>query len=160
MSIVIPSDQTECYETPRKVFDPLNAEFCFDLDAAASEENALCPVYLTEEDDALAMKEWPGTRCFLNPPYGKKLKLFVRKAFEQAFLFHKLVVLYIPAHTSEAWFHTFCYEHDGIQIRFQRGRTTFGLPDWMKEYRKQQGKKPLSSCRFPLIVVIMDGRTK
>lgn len=179
MSIITPSDPCEDFETPRKVFDPLHAEFQFDLDAAASERNALCPVYLDKAMDALTMDEWPGERVWLNPPYGKELKFWVAKAYEQAFGYHKLVVALIPGHIGEAWFHDFIYDarfekdqhHEdaspwrmGVWVRVLRGRVTFGLPPEQiaarVAKRKAEGKKGsgIGSCRFPLLVVIFDGR--
>lgn len=152
MSIIIPSDPCEDYETPRSVFDPLNAEFEFDLDAAASATNALCPYYLTKKDDALSNRSkeegWPGERIWLNPPYGKQLKFFVAAAFWQAFARYKLVVLLIPSHTAEGWFHDYVWVN-GVEIRFIRGRLRFRLPDCRT-----------TSARFGSMIVVMDGRRK
>lgn len=171
MSIIIPADPCEDFETPRKVFDPLHVEFQFDLDAAASERNALCPVYLDKAMDALSLEEWPGETIWLNPPYGKELKHWVAAAAYQAITHDKRVVLLIPGHTGEDWFHTWIYDAPGEcwrpwvdGVRFLRGRVTFGLPpEQIAERvakRKAEGKKGsgIGSCRFPLLVVIFDGR--
>jgi phage N-6-adenine-methyltransferase len=53
------------WRTPPEIFNKLNAEFKFDLDAAAEWGNAQCEHYL---DDALNCSDWPGKRIWLNPP--------------------------------------------------------------------------------------------
>ena len=45
------------WQTPRWLFDQLNAEFAFDTDLAATAANALCPRYYTAEMDALK-QDW------------------------------------------------------------------------------------------------------
>ena len=47
------------WETPQKLFDSLNAEFMFTLDAAASDANHKCEKYYTVEDDGLK-QNWQG----------------------------------------------------------------------------------------------------
>ncbi len=37
-----PADQRDLWRTPPALFASLNAEFCFQLDAAAAPHNALC----------------------------------------------------------------------------------------------------------------------
>ena len=61
--------------TPQALFDALDEEFSFNLDAAANDHNAKCGMYLTQEDDALAQPSWPvprGSSVWLNPPYGRE----------------------------------------------------------------------------------------
>ena len=41
------------WETPKGLFDYLDSRFDFEIDAAASKENALLSAFWTEEDDAL-----------------------------------------------------------------------------------------------------------
>jgi len=45
------------WETPQELFDALDAEFHFTLDACATAENAKCPAYFTEDNDALK-QDW------------------------------------------------------------------------------------------------------
>lgn len=49
------------WETPQALFDELNAEFGFSLDAAASESNAKCPRFFTERENGL-IQSWGGMR--------------------------------------------------------------------------------------------------
>lgn len=51
-----PEDK-DCWQTPQWLFEALTLEFGFWLDAAANEQNALCPYFLTIEQDAL-QNDW------------------------------------------------------------------------------------------------------
>jgi hypothetical protein len=55
-------DSIDDRETPPCVFDPLNAEFRFTLDAAASHVNAKCDVYCTLEGQFAKMVHADGSR--------------------------------------------------------------------------------------------------
>ena len=75
------------WQTPPNIFEALNAEFKFAADMAADDENRLCPMYLTELDNALE-KHWPdfldvGQYCWVNPPYNNPLP-WVEKAAQEA----------------------------------------------------------------------------
>ncbi len=112
------------WETPQALFDELNSEFRFNLDAAASKENAKCELFFTKELNALAC-DWGGergTRVFLNPPYGRGLGQWIQKAFEES---KKgcLVVCLLPVRTDTKYFHDFIYGK--AEIRFLRGRVKF-----------------------------------
>lgn len=76
------SSNSSEWETPRPFFDQLNAEFGFTLDVCATPDNAKCAHYFTPEQDGLR-QEWQGV-CFMNPPYGREIGKWVRKAYESA----------------------------------------------------------------------------
>lgn len=111
--------------TPLALFAKLNAEFGFTLDAAASLANALCPEYFTVDDDALG-RDWGDNRVWLNPPFGKGLHQWARKAWE-ASRAGALVVMLVPSSTDLDWWHDWILEAD--EIRFVRGRMSFGSED-------------------------------
>lgn len=92
---------SECWQTPPEVFGPLMEEFQFDLDAAATSETTRLPRFLW---DALNLDDWPGSRIWLNPPYGRQLDPFVRRAYEEAKK-GKLIVALIPFRCRAAWWH-------------------------------------------------------
>ncbi|STV06503.1 phage N-6-adenine-methyltransferase [Klebsiella pneumoniae subsp. ozaenae] len=48
-----PKNERDYWQTPIEIFNALDREFGFWLDAAASESNALCAHYITELDDSL-----------------------------------------------------------------------------------------------------------
>lgn len=49
------------WETPKELFTELNDEFHFDIDVCAAEENAKCPVYYSEKDNAFNFRQ-----CYCN----------------------------------------------------------------------------------------------
>ena len=55
------SSRTDEWATPAKLFADLDAEFHFDLDPCATDENHKCPDYFTKEQDGLT-KNWGGRR--------------------------------------------------------------------------------------------------
>lgn len=114
----------ESWRTPPEVFEPLNAEFKFDLDAAATYENKLAPRYLKS---ALEYADWPGERIWLNPPYGRKLEPFVRKAADEADK-GKTVVALIPFRCRAAWWHVAVLGR-ASEVRCVRKRIRFMRPD-------------------------------
>ena len=66
------------WATPRDLFEQLDAEFHFTLDAASTDENALCEKHYTIDDDGLK-QEWTGS-VWLNPPYGREIGAWMQKA--------------------------------------------------------------------------------
>jgi phage N-6-adenine-methyltransferase len=77
------SSKTDMWATPQAFFDRLNDEFKFTLDPCATAENKKCDKYFTEEEDGLK-QSWAGHRVFMNPPYGRKIGFWIKKAFEEA----------------------------------------------------------------------------
>lgn len=108
-------------ETPIEFFEDLDAEYHFTLDVCATKENAKCKSFYTKEDDALT-REWDGV-CWMNPPYGRKIGEWVRKAHETALQGRGTVVCLLPARTDTAWWHDYCMQGE---ITFVRGRLRFG----------------------------------
>lgn len=113
------------WPTPQALFDEINAEFNFTLDAAASAENSKCGYFINEEMNALSL-DWGSHTVWLNPPYGAKngsLKDWVEKAYD-ASVKGATVVMLIPARTNTNWFHDLCLTRG--EVRFVRGRPKFG----------------------------------
>jgi phage N-6-adenine-methyltransferase len=116
------SSKTDEWATPQDLFDELEAEFGpFDLDPAATPDNAKCARYFTRADDGLA-QEWTG-RVFVNPPYGLPLRAWMRKAWEASQTSAGVVVCLVPARTDTGWWHDYA-EHG--EVRLVRGRLRFG----------------------------------
>ena len=130
----MPQAKTTEWGTPQDVFDRLNAEFKFTLDPCATHENAKLPKYYTKEENGLS-KNWDGERVFMNPPYGREITKWVKKAYESK----ALVVGLLPARTDTQWFHNWIYNK--ARIRFIKGRLKFS-------------KK--NSAPFPSMVVIWE----
>ncbi len=101
-----PAEQRDLWRTPPALFACLNAEFCFQLDAAAAAHNALCRKFITAEQNTLETP-WadylsiPGY-VWLNPPYSD-ITPFVKKAAAESANQIGTVML-VPADTSVGWF--------------------------------------------------------
>lgn len=108
------------WSTPQGFFDRMNAMYDFDLDAAATAENAKCNKFFTLAEDGLA-QSWAGHRVWCNPPYGREVGKWVKKGYEESE--HALVVMLLPASTDTGWFHDYCLKGD---VMFLRGRLKFG----------------------------------
>ena len=111
------------WATPDSLFVPLNEEFGFTLDVAASSDNAKCRQYIDREANALSCS-WQGV-CWLNPPYGDdgyRIVDWVKKAHQEATRGCTVVML-VPARTNTNWWHDYCMK---AEVRFIRGRPKFG----------------------------------
>lgn len=114
------SSATVEWPTPRDFFDKCAAEFGpFDLDPCATAENAKAARYYTKHDDGLA-QSWTG-RVWMNPPYGRTISAWMRKAYEES-LKGAVVVCLVPARTDTAWWHDYAAKG---KVRFLRGRLKF-----------------------------------
>lgn len=114
------SSKSDDWETPQGLFDSLHAKYNFDLDVCATAENAKCARYFTPEQDGLK-QDWTGV-CWLNPPYGRQIGLWMAKALE-ASQAGATVVCLVPSRTCTAWWHD--YAEKG-EYYFIRGRLKFG----------------------------------
>lgn len=118
------SNDSAEWETPDFLFDALNAEFHFTLDAAASMENRKVRVFYSVHQDALRL-QWRG-RVWLNSPYGKEIGRWLEKAKRSAVENDATVVCLVPARTDTAWW----FDHARFgEVRFLKGRLKFkGAP--------------------------------
>jgi phage N-6-adenine-methyltransferase len=108
------------WETPQDLFDGLDREFGFTTDVCATDENAKCKRFFTIGDDGLKQK-WSGV-CWMNPPYGRGIIKWMKKAYESSKQGVTVVCL-VPARTDTKWWHEFSMKGE---IRFIRGRIKFG----------------------------------
>ena len=140
-SAVFYSSKTDMWATPQDFFDALDAEFHFTLDACAVKENAKCEAYYTPEQDGLD-QPWTG-RVWCNPPYGRNVGQWVKKAHDTA-SGGGFVVMLLPARTDTRWFHDYIYRK--TEVRFIKGRLKFGSCQ--------------NAAPFPSMVVIFGGEHK
>jgi phage N-6-adenine-methyltransferase len=116
------SSQKIEWATPQALFDDLDAEFGFEVDVCATDAtdaNAKCAAFFTKDDDGLKQK-WTGV-CWMNPPYGRAIQNWIRKAYESAQQGATVVCL-VPARTDTKWWNRYCVHG---QIRFLEGRLKF-----------------------------------
>lgn len=129
------SSATDQWATPQDFFDQQNALYGpFDVDVCADATNAKCAVYFDKNADGLA-QPWVG-KCWMNPPYGRDIGKWMKKAKESA-RNGTVVVCLVPARTDTKWWHDYAMAG---RIVFIRGRLKFG------------GSK--NSAPFPSAVVI------
>src|SRR5438105_4940256 len=81
---ILQQPKTHEWETPIELFRQLDQEFGFVLDAAATDDNHLCPFYLTEKEDGLLANWWSFDTVFCNPPYGTQIGRWVEKGWREA----------------------------------------------------------------------------
>ena len=112
------------WDTPQWLFDHLDKKYKFELDPATSGSNAKCDKYYTEEDDGLA-QDWHPHSVFCNPPYGRVLGNWCKKAYEESLLSTKPIVLLIPARTDTVYWHKYIF-NKADSIYFIKGRIKFG----------------------------------
>ena len=136
--------KTSEWGTPPEIFDPLNEEFHFTLDAAASAENAKCKKYFTKEQDGIE-QSWAGHTVWLNPPYdAKSLNEFTLKVIYEAKENSVTTVMLAPCKTDQSWWHNLVIRDPvtiSLEIRWIEGRVKF------------VGAK--HSAPFPSVIVIV-----
>lgn len=115
------SNRTD-WETPDELFESVNREFRFTLDAASSHENAKCKRHYTKKEDGLS-QNWGGETVWVNPPYGKELPKWIQKCAQEGRKQNTTVVMLIPARTDTKAFHEHIYGK--AEIRFIKGRLKF-----------------------------------
>ena len=135
------SSKTDLWYTPQSFYDKLNDEFNFTLDVCATDDNHKCDRYFTKEIDGLS-QTWRGV-CWMNPPYGREIKQWMRKAYVSSIRDLATVVCLVPARTDTVWWHDYAMKGD---IRFIKGRLKFG------------GSK--NSAPFPSAIVIFKPNRK
>lgn len=154
------SKASDEWSTPQAFFDVLDKEFAFEMDVAATPDNAKLLPCITPERDALAV-DWydefhreaadearaAGVSppvCWLNPPYSRCAEFMAKAALEA--LKGCTVVCLVPSRTDTRWWHQHVWDGishlpwPGVEVRFIKGRLKFG-----------DGK---NSAPFPSVVVV------
>src|SRR5688500_1526342 len=137
------SSATDQWATPQAFYDEQHAIYRFTLDVCADASNAKCPRYFTKEINGLA-QSWAGARCWMNPPYGREIGHWVRKAAHEVMFAEEraeLVVCLLPARTDTKWFHEWCLPLG--KVTFLKGRLKFG--------------DAKASAPFPSMLVVFGG---
>lgn len=137
----MPVSQTDDWATPKDLWNQLNDSYDFELDAAASLTNHLCDEWFgLDHFDENRRNGLTGTwigRTWVNPPYGRGIYDWVKKASQH----DDLVMMLLPSRTDTKWFHEFAMTKADIQ--FLKGRLKFGAG--------------ITSAPFPSILVTFNG---
>jgi phage N-6-adenine-methyltransferase len=141
------SSLDDTWATPRSYYEKVAKEFDFTLDAAALQSSTLVPENWYGPDHAdpdrrdAFTRDWTadakGGVIWLNPPYGKTIKEWMKKADEESKKGSTVVCL-VPSRTDTAWFHDSCIHHE---VRYIRGRLKFG--------------QAVNAAPFPSALVVM-----
>lgn len=116
------SSKSDEYATPEDLYNKLNMKYKFTLDPCSTDDNHKCKKYYTIKEDGLS-QSWKNEIVFCNPPYSK-IKLWVKKCFEEATQNKTTIVLLIPVRTDTQYFHNYIYNK--CEIIFIKGRLKFG----------------------------------
>jgi site-specific DNA-methyltransferase (adenine-specific) len=134
------SSHSNEWVTPNALFQELNSEFGFTLDVAATIENRKTEKYYDKNQDGL-LQSWDSDGAvWCNPPYGREIGKWVKKAYEESK--RNVVVLLIPARTDTSYWHDYIFPY-AKEIRYLRGRIKFS------------GK---NGAPFPSAVVVFNGK--
>lgn len=137
-------EDTDDRRTPDELWAPINDEFRFTLDAAATADNAKCERWC---EDGLS-ESWAGDVVWCNPPYSN-IAAWVEKAWSEMMRGCLGVVMLVPANrTEQQWWQEQVEPYrdggktsrlaegpvDGmcLTVRFIRGRQRFDRPGWTK----------------------------
>lgn len=172
------------WETPADIYGFLQGWFLpagesFDLDAAATKENAKCKRYYDREQNGL-LHPWNGN-VFVNPPYGrgKLTEKWVRKAMKEMDAGNpEVIVALLPSRTDTVWFHELTRVCAAVNVmkRAKGGWDVLGVLDdegldgprgamrnWIVELTFVQGRiqfeapgKPKNSATFPSLVAVFE----
>ncbi len=139
--VVMFSSKRGDWATPTEFFNKLDWRFGpFNLDPCASPHNTKCANFFTEAEDGLT-KDWGDSTVFVNPPYGRGIDKWIKKAYEESRKENTKVVMLIPARTDTKYWHKYVMMAD--EVYFVKGRLKFG--------------DSANSAPFPSAVVCFDG---
>lgn len=137
-------DSNDDFRTPSELFQAFDRVWGFELDAAASKDNALCKEYFTKENDAL-YQTWGAKVVWCNPPY-RLTSDFIHKAIHESRQ-GSVCWLLVPARTSTRWFLEVWNE--AAEIVFVHGRLNFSGPHSIEG--------PKASAPFPSVLIRFGG---
>jgi site-specific DNA-methyltransferase (adenine-specific) len=139
------SSKSNDWATPQWLFDELNAKYGpLALDVCSSNGNGKCPFnieYPRSNGLELSWTKFGNRTAWMNPPYGREIGKWVKKAYEES---QKgcLVVCLLPSRTDTKWFHNYIYNKQNVAVQFISGRLKFGAA--------------VNSAPFPSMVVVFN----
>ena len=122
---VTEQDALSSYTTPPALVERVRSVLGeIELDPATTVDNPVGATrFYTPADDGI-LQPWNGARVFLNPPFGRTIRLWVEKAMREAAA-GSPVVLLAPVRADSAWFHEAA--KNARAILFFRGRLSYGI---------------------------------
>jgi len=180
-NVLFSSDKMD-WGTPGAFIHGVQKEFGdFTLDAAASGFNSVAPAYIGPPEephacpeevrgdcigncipgrvgiDALAI-DWaqvPSERVWLNPPYGRRVGTWIKKAREQSMGVAESITCLVAARTDTTWWHE--HVEKAYAVYLVRGRLRF----WQQLTLSVEGgvfrKETMAPAPFPSALVVFNG---
>jgi len=115
------SSKSNEHETPQWLFRELDLEFNFTLDPCCTHENAKCEKHYTKKENGLE-QDWSNEIVFMNPPYGRNIDRWMKKAYLESKKGATVVCL-VYAKTDTIWWHDWAVKG---KVRYIKGRLKFG----------------------------------
>ena len=141
--------------TPETIWESLNQEFNFTIDACASDKNHLVERYWTIESNALK-QNWDGEIVYCHPMYDQRTPQFIRKAVSS----NCLSVFLLPSSTNSVYFHKYLWDsslhksREGIEVRFlAKAKGLYGY-----KFLGENNEEPKTGYLRPLMIVVIDKR--
>ena len=145
----------EYIRTPDVIWQQLEAEFSFSVDACASHKNHLVPRYWTKETNALE-QNWDNEVVYCHPMYDREIPKFIKKAFQH----NCLTVFLLPASTNAVYFHEHLWDNashrarENVEIRFiPKAKGPYGY-----KFNTDDNEEPKTGYLRPLMIVVVDNR--
>lgn len=153
MGKAVKVSENNSWGTPDEIFEYFDAIYNFKFDLAASEQNKKCSEFFSEKDNSL-IQDWHRINgwLWLNPPYGRNLKLWIKKAHEEMEK-GAMICMLIPASVGTLYWHEYIINRVN-KIYFFKGRIQFITQDNKKmagamydsalvEFQKVQSKRTI-----------------
>lgn len=133
------------WQTPKWLYNQLNKRYGpFNLDPCTSEDNPLGVEFFRTKKTSGLKGEWViperkmfnmRTKFYMNPPYGRETKHWVKKAHEQTQKWkpHLMGVGLLPVRTDTKWFHDYVLPY--YEIILLKGRIAFVDPETGKSVK-------------------------
>ena len=131
------SSNRDDWETPKHIFDAYAAGVT--LDVCATNENSKCLYYF----DTNALEQDWDEDFWMNPPYGRRVKHWVKKAHDESRKHNVIGICLLPARTDTRWFHDYIYK-EADEIIFLKGRIRFLIDGVVSKH----------AAPFPSMIVI------
>ncbi len=164
------SNSTE-WNTPKDLYLQLNDEFNFELDPACTSKNQICPSGYPIDKGYDGLKEYWGCyrNVFLNPPYGRSLKHWIKKASDESKLGCTVVCL-IPFRPDTKYWFDYIWEYSKKDKIFDEVKKKLEIKGYrlVSKYRKGVEVRAIkgrvkfegaeSGAPFPSAIVIFRGK--
>jgi site-specific DNA-methyltransferase (adenine-specific) len=147
---VLFSSTSNEWESPNDLYNKLNDKYHFTLDPCCTDYNHKCNKYFTIKDNGLE-QDWSKDIVFMNPPYGREIGKWIKKAYDE-WIKGATVVVLVPARTDTKWFHNYVYTKlESKNYEFIKGRLKFInrlFPSW-----REDGNFKLTPAPFPSMLI-------